>query len=120
MHQIKRMFAELVKKHGNHILGAILTSDQGYQYQHPLHQKLIKDNGMIQSMSRKGNCLNNSPTENFFGRLKTEMYYPNEYNFNSLEEVKNEIIKYIDYYNNERLVWKIKNSPTNYRELFFG
>lgn len=66
MHQIKRMFAELVKKHGNHILGAILTSDQGYQYQHPLHQKLIKDNGMIQSMSRKGNCLN--PTANRFIR----------------------------------------------------
>lgn len=119
MHQIKRMFSELVKKHGDHLLGTIIASDQGYQYQHPLYQKLVRDCGMIQSMSRKGNCLDNSPTENFFGRLKTEMYYPNEYNFNSLDEVRNEIIKYINYYNNERLVWKIQSSPTKYRESFF-
>ena len=70
-------------------------------------------------MSRKGNCLDNSPTENFFGRLKTEMYYPNEYSFKSLDEVESEIKKYIDYYNNERLVWRIKQSPTQYRESFF-
>lgn len=71
-------------------------------------------------MSRKGNCLGNSPTENFFGRLKTEMYYPNEYGFGSLDEVESEIRKYIAYYNNERLVWKTKQSPTQYRESFFA
>ena len=116
MHQIRRMFKMLESKHGSHVFGAVIHSDQGYQYQHPLYQKLVKDFGMIQSMSRKGNCLDNSPTENFFGRIKTEMYYPNEYDFNSLEEVETEIIKYIEYYNNERLVWKIQNSPIKYRE----
>ena len=119
MHQIKRMFKMLVEKHGDKLLGAFIHSDQGYQYQHPLYQKLVRDCGMIQSMSRKGNCLDNSPTENFFGRLKTEMYYPCEYDFDSLDEVKQEIIKYIEYHNNQRLVWKNKECPTKYRESFF-
>lgn len=120
MHQIKRMIKQLKEKHGNHLLGAILHSDQGYQYQHPMYRELLKGCGIIQSMSRKGNCLDNSPTENFFGRLKTEMYYPNEYDFSSLEEVEHEIIKYIEYYNNERIVWKIQTSPTRYRESFMS
>lgn len=116
MHQIKRMIQQLKEKHGGHLLGAIIHSDQGYQYQHPLYRELIRSCGMVQSMSRKGNCLDNSPTENFFGRLKTEMYYPSEYDFSSLEEVEEEIKKYIDYYNNERIVWKIQSSPIRYRE----
>ena len=74
---------------------------------------------MIQSMSRKGNCLDNSPTENFFGRLKTEMFYEKEYLYNSLEELKQSIIDYIEYYNKERIVSKLKNSPINYRESFY-
>ena len=119
MNQIKRMFKMLIEKHGHYLCGAIITSDQGYQYQHPLYQKLVRDNGMIQSMSRKGNCLDNSPTENFFGKMKTEMYYPKEYDFNSLMEVKDEIIKYIEYYNNVRLVWKNQMSPTKFRELYY-
>ena len=108
MKQILRMMNNLKSKHGDRLLGAVIHSDQGYQYQHPLYRKLVTDLGMVQSMSRKGNCLDNSPTENFFGRLKTEMYYPNEYSFESLKEVETEIKKYIDYYNNERLVWRIK------------
>ena len=119
MKQILRMMNNLKSKHGDRLLGAVIHSDQGYQYQHPLYRKLVTDLGMVQSMSRKGNCLDNSPTENFFGRLKTEMYYPNEYSFESLKEVETEIKKYIDYYNNERLVWRIKQSPTQYRESFF-
>ena len=119
MKQIARMMNKLRVNHGDRLLGAIIHSDQGYQYQHPLYRKLVTDMGMVQSMSRKGNCLDNSPTENFFGRLKTEMYYPNEYLFKSLEEVEAEIKKYIDYYNNERLVWRIKQSPTQYRETYF-
>ena len=120
MKQIYRMMNDLKIKHGDKILGAVIHSDQGYQYQHPLYRKLVQDLGMVQSMSRKGNCLDNSPTENFFGRLKTEMYYPNEYGFGSLDEVESEIRKYITYYNNERLVWKTKQSPTQYRESFFA
>lgn len=119
MHQIKRMMKSLEEKHGERLLRAIIHSDQGYQYQHPLYRKMVTDLGMVQSMSRKGNCLNNSPTENFFGRMKTEMYYPMEYEFDSLEQVKQEIIRYINYYNNERLVWKIKKPPTKYRKSYF-
>lgn len=119
MHQIKRMMKSLEEKHGERLLGAIIHSDQGYQYQHPLYRKMVTDLGMVQSMSRKGNCLDNSPTENFFGRMKTEMYYPMEYEFDSLEQVKQEIIRYINYYNNERLVWKIKKPPTKYRKSYF-
>ena len=119
MHQIKRMMKSLEERHGERLLGAIIHSDQGYQYQHPLYRKMVTDLGMVQSMSRKGNCLDNSPTENFFGRMKTEMYYPMEYEFDSLEQVKQEIIRYIKYYNNERLVWKIKKPPTKYRESYF-
>lgn len=119
MHQIKRMMRNLEEKHGDKLLGAIIHSDQGYQYQHPLYRKMVTDLGMVQSMSRKGNCLDNSPTENFFGRMKTEMYYPKEYDFDSLEDVEQEIIRYIDYYNNERLVWKIQKPPTKYRESFY-
>ena len=53
----------------------ILHSDQGWQYQIKEYQRMLKENNIIQSMSRKGNCLDNSVMENFFGRLKTEMFY---------------------------------------------
>ena len=75
---------------------------------------------IIQSMSRKGNCLDNSPTENFFGRLKTDMFYEKEYLHNSLEELIQSIIDYIEYYNKERIVSKLKKSPINYRERFYS
>ena len=119
MKQIRKMMYEFESRFGEDLKGAIIHSDQGWQYQQKWYQDFLRENGITQSMSRKGNCLDNSPTENFFGRLKTEMYYPNEYNFNSLEEVEKEIIKYIEYYNSERLVWKIQSSPTKYRESFF-
>ena len=70
---------------------------------------------MVQSMSRKGNCLDNSSTENFFGRLKEEMHYGKEDAFKSLKDIKLKVIKYIDYYNNERIVIRLKNSPIKLR-----
>ena len=79
MMQIRRMLWNLTNKHGDSLKGAILHSDQGWQYQMLYYRKYLKEHSMIQSMSRKGNCLDNSPTENFFGRLKTEMYYDKEY-----------------------------------------
>ena len=89
--------------------GLILHSDQGWQY-----QGILKDREIIQSMSRKGNCLENSLAENFFGILKSELFYTKEYN--SLEELKEEIIEYIDYYNNKRIKCKLKGMrPVNYR-----
>lgn len=59
-------------------------------------------------MSRKGNCLDNSPMENFFGRMKNEMFYGLEDTFNSLEELKQAMIDYINYHNNQRLSLKGK------------
>ncbi len=115
--QIKRMLKMLKDNHGNKIKGAILHSDQGYQYQMKGYQKALKDLGIKQSMSRKGNCLDNSPTENFFGRLKTEIYYDKEYTYKSLEELKCNIENYIEYYNNKRIVIKLGMAPIVYRQL---
>ncbi len=65
--------------------GLILHSDQGWQYQMSQYQKALKGKGIIQSMSRKGNCLDNSLMENFFRILKNEMFYGHEYEFKSLD-----------------------------------
>ena len=78
--------------------GLILHSDQGWQYQHKLYQRLLKAKGIRQSMSRKGNCLDNAVAENFFGLLKSELFYLQK--FPSMEQFKQELIEYLDYYNN--------------------
>lgn len=109
------MFIELEDKHGDKVRGAILHSDQGYQYQMKAYQERVKSLGMVQSMSRKGNSLDNSPTENFFGRMKEEMFYPKEYNFKSLKELKETIEEYIEYYNNERIVSRLQATPIEAR-----
>ena len=57
----------------------ILHSDQGWHYQHAIYQKSLKDHKIIQSMSRKGNCLDNAMMEDFFGIMKSEVLYPNIY-----------------------------------------
>ena len=64
--------------------------------------------GIIQSMSKKRNCLDNSPMGYFFGKMKNEMFYGYEYTFNTLEELKKEMEEYISYYNNQRIIEKIK------------
>jgi transposase InsO family protein len=92
----------------------IFHSDQGWQYQHKQYQKRLADKGIRQSMSRKGNCLDNSIMENFFGLLKSELFYLRE--FSSIEEFKIELERYIDYYNNRRIKSKLKGlSPVQYR-----
>ncbi len=89
-------------------------SDQGWHYQHNKGVKTLKDNNVFQSMSRKGNCIDNSPMENFFGLLKQEMYYGEE--LCSFEELKKKIEEYIDYYNNKRIKQKLAGmSPVQYR-----
>ena len=120
MKQIWRMLDNLKKKHKGKIKGMILHSDQGYQYQLKAYHKKLKDMDIIQSMSRKGNCLDNSPTENFFGRLKTEMFYEKEYLYNSLDELKQSIEEYINYYNNNRIVSKLKISPIQFRNNHYN
>ena len=92
----------------------IFHSDQGWQYQHKKYQKRLADKGIRQSMSRKGNCYDNSVMENFFGLLKSELLYLRT--FSSLEEFKNELEEYIWYYNNKRIKSKLKGlSPVQYR-----
>ena len=92
----------------------ILHSDQGWQYQMKQYQYLLKEKGIRQSMSRKGNCLDNSCAENFFGLLKSELFYLNKYK--TIEELEKEIIEYIEYYNNKRIKSKLKGmSPVQYR-----
>ncbi len=114
LEQVVRMLQKAIDKTCN-FSGIILHSDQGWQYQHPYYQKILKNHGIIQSMSRKGNCLDNSVMENFFGLLKSELLYLRE--FLSYEEFVEEIHKYIYYYNNKRIKVKLKGmSPVKYRE----
>jgi len=87
----------------------ILHSDQGWQYQHKQYQRILKAKGIRQSMSRKGNCLDNAVIENFFGILKSELLYLQE--FESMEHFKAELIEYLDYYNNRRSKAKLKGLP---------
>ncbi len=114
--QIKKMFKELEKRHGPYIKGAVLHSDQGWQYQMEQYQKKVKELEMLQSMSRKGNCLDNSPTENFFGRMKEEMFYGKESLYKDTDSLMKAIAEYIDYYNNERIVNKFHMSPIAYKK----
>ena len=95
----------------------ILHSDQGWQYQMKQYQAMLENKGIRQSMSRKGNCLDNGCTENFFGILKSEMFYPREKEYKNLEELEKDIIEYIEYYNNRRIKSKLKGmSPVQYRK----
>ncbi len=92
----------------------IIHSDQGWQYQNKQYQRLLEEKGLKQSMSRKGNCLDNAVAENFFGMLKSEMFH-NE-TFKNADELITNIKEYIDYYNNERIKLKLKGlSPIQYR-----
>ena len=84
--------------------GLILHSDQGWQY-----QQMLREKGVRQSMSRKGNCLDNAVIENFFGLLKSELLYLQE--FRSMEHFKQELVAYLDYYNNRRIKAKLKGLP---------
>jgi transposase InsO family protein len=91
-----------------------IHSDQGWHYQHNKWVKTLKKYKVFQSMSRKGNCLDNSPMENFFGLLKQEMYYGEARC--SFEELKKRIEEYIHYYNNKRIKQKLAGmSPVQYR-----
>ena len=95
-----------------------LHSDQGWQYQMKQYQYLLKEKGIIQSMSRKGNCLDNAIIENFFGILKSELFYLKKYK--SINELKKEISEYIYYYNNVRIKSNLnKMSPIQYRAHYY-
>ncbi len=92
----------------------LIHSDQGWHYQMKKYRNALKEHNITQSMSRKGNCYDNAVIENFFGIMKSEFLYLNE--FESIEHIKQELEKYIYYYNNKRIKAKLKGmSPVQYR-----
>lgn len=96
------------------LTGLVLHSDQGWHYQMKRYQKALQKRGIIQSMSRKGNCLDNSVMENFFGLLKSEFFYTQS--FHSVNQFVTELKNYIDYYNHFRIKSKLKGlSPVDFR-----
>ena len=86
----------------------ILHSDQGWHYQHKRYRQMLQEKGIRQSMSRKGNCLDNA-VENFFGLLKSELLYLQK--FESMDQFKVELVNYLDYYNNRRIKLKLGGLP---------
>lgn len=104
------MLNQAFEKHSN-LKGLILHSDQGWQYQMKQYSTFLKDKGIKQSMSRKGNCYDNCIIESFFGKMKNEMFYGFERKYKTFDEFKQEVSKYIDYYNNERIQSKTKWMP---------
>ncbi len=113
---IESMLSDLCAKHPL-TYNMILHSDQGWQYQMPGYQASLKAHGIIQSMSRKGNCLDNSKTENFFSKLKKEMYYGHEKEFRGFAEFRKAIDEYIRWYNNERIVERFGCAPVGHRSI---
>ena len=113
--QTKEMLNYAFKTHKD-LKGLIFHSDQGWQYQMQPYHKVLKEQGIIQSMSRKGNCLDNSPMENFSGFMKREMFYGHEYEFKTLDELRIAMKEYIKYYNTQRITVKLKGlTPIQYR-----
>ena len=116
MHQVKRMLDKAFKRFPN-VRGLIFHSDQGWQYQHKYFRNRLEQKGIIQSMSRKGNCYDNCIMETFFGRMKNEMYYGYEKNYKSFNEFSDAVKEYIYYYNNNRIQEKTKwMPPVKYRK----
>lgn len=92
----------------------VIHSDQGWHYQHLQYRQKLAERGIKQSMSRKGNCLDNAAMESFFGTLKSEFFYLKR--FENIEELKAGLDKYIHYYNHDRIKLNLNGlSPVNYR-----
>lgn len=113
--QTKRMLDNAFNQYDD-LNGLIMHSDQGWQYQMAPYRKWLKDRNVIQSFSRKGNCMDNSLMENFFGIMKNEMFYGEEASFKSLDDLKIAMEEYIRYYNEDRINVKRKGlTPLQYR-----
>lgn len=106
---IKKAFAKLRPQDK-----PMLHSDQGWHYRMKEYREALEKRGVVQSMSRKANCHDNSVMENFFGILKSEMFYKKK--FSSIDELRKAITAYIKYYNNDRIKSRLKGlSPVKYR-----
>ena len=116
MEQIKDMLQKAFHRFPS-LQGLIMHSDQGWQCQHAFYRKELQKHGIVQSMSRKGNCYDNCIMENFFGRSMNEMFYGSEKNYPSFETFSKAIADHIDYYNNSRIQAKTKwMPPSKFRE----
>ena len=114
--QVEDMLNKAFSKYSN-LEGLIFHSDQGWQYQNQRYISSLKDKGIIQAMSRKGNCYDNCIIESFFGTLKNAIYYGYEKDYKSFEEFSKALDEYIYYFNNQRIQSKTKwMSPVVYRE----
>ena len=92
----------------------IIHSDQGFHYTNPFFIEKLKDLKITQSMSRKGNCLDNAPIESFFGHFKDELDYKT---CDTFEELEKQVNDYIYDYNNKRYQWNLKKmTPVQYRD----
>ena len=119
LEQVKTMLEQAFTE--KHYKNTILHSDQGWQYQHDSYHRFLESKGIQASMSRKGNSTDNGMMESFFGILKSEMFYGYEKSFESLNQLEQAIVDYIDYYNNKRIKVKLKGlSPVQYRTKSFG
>ena len=119
LEQVKTMLEQAFTE--KHYENTILHSDQGWQYQHDSYHRFLESKGIQASMSRKGNSPDNGMMESFFGILKSEMFYGYEKSFQSLNQLKQAIVDYIDYYNNKRIKTKLKGlSHVQYRTKSFG
>lgn len=97
----------------------LIHSDQGWHYQMRQYRQALSERGITQSMSNKGNCYDNAVIENFFGILKSEFLYIQE--FENIDHFQEELKKYIEYYNHKRIKAKLKGmSPVQYRTLALG
>ena len=95
----------------------MVHSDQGWQYRMNRYQGMLAERGLVQSMSRKGNCHDNAAMESFFAVLKSEYFHLNK--FASADDLKDGLAGYIDYYNHSRIKMKLGGlSPVQYRAQF--
>ena len=118
LEQVKTMLEQAFTE--KYYENTILHSDQGWQYQHDFYHRFLESKEIQPSMSRKGNSPDNGMMEFFFGILKSEMFYGYEKSFQSLKQLEQAIVDYIDYYNNKRIKVKLKGlSPVQYRTKSF-
>ena len=107
---LEKAIEKLPKQHN-----LMIHTDQGFHYQHANWTQLLEKHNIKQSMSRRGNCLDNSPMENFFSLLKQEIYYGVKYQ--NVKELIQALEEYIDWYNNKRIKEKLNGlSPVQFRK----
>ena len=118
LEQVKTMLEQAFTE--KYYENTILHSDQGWQYQHDSYHRFLESKGIQPSMSRKGNSPDNGMMESFFGILKSEMFYGYEKTFQSLKQLEQAIVDYIDYYNNKRIKIKLKHTKVSSEEISDG